>query len=333
MERTSWAAPVPSEEAQAPRIRLLRAALNALGTLLLAVAICWWAARGVSWEEVRAGLAAARPPVVIGALAVFTLSLFTVDVLGFGWSWRRHLEPDIRWSVVRTLVCGKQVFFGVLPVLTKVVGPLYFWRRRRLPPLQVLGASELISASDLTAVIFLVSVPLAISDVEIGSGLTASVAAWWLVVLAGMAWLRRAPRPGQRPSRLRDAALLRAFARATPSELASQVILRVAHHLITIGCLQVLLKEMGAALTPSQLLTFGPLFIFSCALPVSIAGYGGPQGLAVALLSSRWELLPAGHALAFSLIWSTGLMVLQVSVGLAHLPALLHLLRAPRRDG
>lgn len=313
------------EGEEVPRIRLRRAAVSALGTLAVAAALCWWAARGVSFDDVRAGISLARPQVVAATLVLFTLSYFTVDVLGFALSWRRHLVPDLSWSVVRTLVCGKQVFFPVLPVLTKIVGPLYFWRHRGLRPLRVVGASEMIGTADLIAVVVLTTGSLIVSDVEIGSGFTTVLALCWILVLGGLAWLR-SPRWQHRLPRLRSAALFHAFLRASPSELATQLGLRAIHLAVTLVCIQLLLAELGAALSPSQLLAFGPLFVFSCSLPISLAGYGGPQGLAVALLASRWHLVPAGHALAFSLIWSTGLVAFQAGVGLAHLPGLVRLL-------
>lgn len=317
----------PERIEQAPQLRIGRAALRSLVALAIAVGICAWAARGISFDELRAGLEGVRPGVVLATLAVFTLSFFTADVLGFGLSWRRHLVPDVPWRDVRALVYGKQVLALALPVLTKVVGPLYFWRRHRIPPTHALSASELVNICDLTTVILFVSVTLLVSPVGIGLGLTAVVVAWWLVVLVIFAWLW-SPRLQRYLPRLRGAGLLHAFARTTPGEVALFLCLRVAHQLVTLSCLWALLAEMGAQLSVSQLAAFGPLFIFSGALPISIAGYGGPQGLAVALLAHRWQLMPPGKAMAFSLVWSTGFLLLQLPVAVAHFPRMLNLVRA-----
>jgi hypothetical protein len=315
-----------TEQALKPGARKVVA--NTLMTLGVAAVLCWWAARSVSSGELRAGFEGIRLFAVLATMTAFGISFFTVDVLGFGMSWRRHLAPDIPWRDVRALVCGKQVFFLVLPLLTKVVAPLAFWRRLRVRPLHTVSASELVNVSELTAIMGLVSVTLIVSDVAVGFGLTAVVVAWWIAASIALLWLT-SPRLRQRLPRLQSAALLHAFTRARPREVAIQVGLRGAHQLITLMCVWTLLAEMGTRLSVSQLLSFGPLFIFSSFLPISLAGYGGPQGLAVALLADRWGLLSPGRALAFSLVWSTGLLVLQTGVGLAHLPRMIELLRAP----
>lgn len=321
--------PGSSREAeQAPSLRLGRALLNTGATLLVAAGLVAWAARGVSFEELRTGLQGMKPAWVVPPLVLFALSFFTVDVLGFGLSWRRHLAPDVPWSHVRALVCGKQVLFAVLPVLTKLVPPLYFWRHRRIPPLRTVGTSELISASELGAVMLLVSGTLLVADVAIGPALTAVVGAWWAFTLASLAWLW-SPRLRHTLPWLRKAALFHAWVRLTPSELALQLGLRMAYQLASLACLWLLLAGLGARLSLSQLLAFGPLFLLSGFLPVSMAGYGGPQGLAVALLADGWGLLPRGQAMAFSLVWSTGLLLVELGVGAAFLPGLVSLLRAP----
>ncbi len=317
---------------QSLRPRPVRVLLNTVATLVLAVGLVAWATRGLSFEELRAGLEGIRPAWVVPPLALFALCFFTLDVLGFGLAWRRHLAPDMPWPHVRAIVCGKQVLFALVPLLTKAVAPLYFWRHRRIHPLRALGASELISASEVAAVMLLVSVTLLVSDVAIGPGLTAVVGGWWLVTLMGLAWLwspwLRDTLPG-----LRRASLLHAFTRATPSELALQLGLRAAYQCVSLGCLWLLLVGMGARLSASQLLAFGPLFLLSGFLPISLAGYGGPQGLAVALLAERWQLLPQGKALAFSLVWSTGLLFVETGVGVTYLSRLLRLLKVSVRDG
>lgn len=315
-------------EVGAPRVDVRRAVVRSAGALAIAAGICWWAARGISTGDLLEGFRGLRPGPVIASLGLFAASFFTADVLGFGLSWRTHLAPEMRWRDIRALVCGKQLLALALPVLTKVVGPLYFWRHRRIPVTRALSASELVNACDLTTVVLFTSVPLVVSDVELGAGLTAVVAAWWVVVFAGAAWFW-SPRLQRVWPEVRRMGIFSAFASATPRELAKLVGLRVAHQVVLLACVWALLAEMGARLSPSQLAAFGPLFIFSGALPISLAGFGGPQGLAVALLAHRWQLVAPGQAMAFSLVWSTGFLALQMAVAVAHFPRMLTLLRAP----
>lgn len=319
---------VASSPAGAPRMNVGRAALRSAVALVIAAGICWYAARDISHEELREAVHALPTQPLLISLLVFTLSFFTADILGFGLSFRTHLTREVRWRDVRALVCGKQVLALALPVLTKVVGPLYFWRRWQISPARALGASELVNACDVTAVILLTSVPLLVSDIQLGTGLTAVVAAWWALALAAGAWLW-SPRLRRLWPKARSAGLLEAFTTATPAELAKLMGLRIAHQLVLLACVRSLLAAMGARLSLSQLAAFGPLFIFSGALPISLAGFGGPQGLAVALLARRWGLMAPGQAMAFSLAWSAGFLLLQMAVAAAHFPRMLTLLRAP----
>lgn len=308
------------------RLRPGWVALRSLATLVIAAGIAAWAARGISWPDLRASLSGFHLLTAIAALALFAGSFFAVEVIGFGLSWRRHLVPVVRWRDVATLVCGKRVLFVILPLLTKAVAPLYFWRRWRVRPLHAVSASELVGAADQLAVLLFVFGAWLGSAVQLGPGVAALAVGAWLVAIAGFAWLW-SPRAQRVLPRLRGAALLHAFARTTPAELSLQVGLRAAQQLAALGSLWLLLRDQGVRLSAPQLLSFGPLFVFSGMLPLSLAGYGGPQGLAVGLLAHQWRVLSPARALAFSLVWSTGLLIVQTSVGLAWLPRLINLLR------
>jgi len=335
--RDAIASSSPPAEAAAPAERALkpgrlRALLTSLVTLLAAAGLVAWAGRGVSLDELRAGLNGVAPAWVALPLALFAFSFFTADVLGFGLAWRRHLAPDVPWSHVRALVCGKQVLFAVVPVLTKLVGPLYFWRHWRIHPLRTFGTSELISACEIGAVMLLVTAAMLFTGVGIGPVLTSIVGAWWAAALVALLWLW-SPRLQSALPRLRNMSLFYAWVRLKPRELSLQLGLRLAYQLAGVGCVWLLLAALGARLSFAQLLAFGPLLLLSGFLPVSMAGYGGPQGVAVALLADKWILMTRAQALAFSLVWSTGLLLIELGVGAMFVPALVRLLRAPRPAG
>ncbi len=313
-----------------PRIKLRSLLLNSGLTLALAGSVLWWAVRGVSSTQLREGLTGVRPWVVAATMAVFTLTFFTVEIIGLGTSWRRSLDRTTAWRDIRTLVCGKQVLFFIQPLLTKIVAPIYFWKRARIRPTVSVSATEFVGIAEVFSVLVLVTLGLVVSDVGVGTGLTVTVAVSWIVIglLAGMA----SARLQRRFPRLRTVGLLQAFTSATPRQAAFQVALRTGLLLVTLGCLWVLLAEMGARLSLAQLLAFGPLFIYAATLPVSVGGFGGPQGLAVMLLAGQWAVLAPNRALGFSLVWSTGILLCESAVGLAHLPRLLELLGV-RRSG
>jgi hypothetical protein len=321
--------PPAADDAQPEPIRVGSLAAKTAGVACVAVFILWWASRGISSADLRAQLQDVRLGVVIATMAVFTLAYFTVEVLSVGTSWRKNLDPNVTWRDIRALICGKQVLFAVQPLLTKLVAPLYFWRHGRVAPWRAVSATEFVGICELTVVMSLVSAGVAFSGLEVGVGLWVLVGAWWALVALAAVWMS-SPRLQQRFPKLAGSGLLYAFTHATRPHLAYQLVTRTALQLITLGCIWVLLAELGAKLTATQLLAFGPLFLYSSLLPISVGGFGGPQGLAVAVLAGRWHVLPPDRALAFSLVWSSGALILQATVGLVYLPRMVGLLRSSK---
>ncbi|HZN93253.1 MAG TPA: hypothetical protein VFB81_11145 [Myxococcales bacterium] len=303
-----------TEPAAAPSRRAT--VVNTAISVAVAAGLCVYAARGLSAAAVREGMGALSLPVLAGALVVFTATYYAMEILGFGMTWRRHVWDQMPWSHVRALVCGKQILFLVFPLLTKTVGPLYFWRRRRISPLLAVGASEMIGGAELTVA---AAASLA-GAVQVSFALAAALGAA-LAIAVALVLLRRAPA-------IAGLRFFRALREASAGELWFQLALRAAIQAIALACVWLLLAGMGARLDLGQLLTFGPIFVISGSSIVSIAGYGGPQGVAVEVLANRWGALSAPAALGFSLAWSTGLLVTQTLVGAFHFPRMVQLLRA-----
>jgi uncharacterized membrane protein YbhN (UPF0104 family) len=189
----------------------------------------------------------------------------------------------------------------------------------------VVGASELVSAAELVVVLGIASLTALLGPVDLDPRVTAVLVALWALLVGGALWVRR-------PRRAAAAAddgpgLLHALRTACGRDLLVQLGLRLAHQAVALVCVTVLLHGWGASPTIAQVLTFGPLFLVSGTLPISLGGYGGPQGIAVALLADAWGLLPAADALAFSLVWSTAVLLTQLVTGVVHLPRLTALVR------
>lgn len=303
-----------------------RIALRTVLTAGIAAAIIWWSLRGTDWAAVRDGLDPSVLPALMGCVLVFAVSFGTCDVLAFGAAWRRHLDPQVPWRDVRTLVLGKQLLFATVPLLTKTVPPAYFWRRRGLPLGRVVGASELVSMAELLVVLTVVAITALTGQADLGPTSTWVVVGLWLAMVVGACWVRR---PGARGDL---GGLLRALRTAAPRELVTQLGLRALHLTVAVSCVGVLLHRWGADLDLGRLVVFGALFLISGTLPISLGGFGGPQGVAVALLVHSWGVLSAPQALGFSLCWSTAVLVTQLATGTVHLPRLLRLLRAQPTD-
>jgi hypothetical protein len=157
---------------------------------------------------------------------------------------------------------------------------------------------------------------------------------WWVVlaVYVVWAWAPHAPHaPDGRRTRLRESKLLRPLARTAPRELAAQVALRLALGAASAVVVREVLAELGQGqgqaqgLGSGQLILLGTLVLSTAMLPLSVGGYGGPQGVAVLLLVEAWGVASREDALAFSLVWSTMFLVGRVVVGAALAVPLLRL--------
>jgi len=86
----------------------------------------------------------------------------------------------------------------------------------------------------------------------------------------------------------------------------------LAAHLYAIS---IILPLLSIDLSLWQLVIFSPLFVASAFLPISVGGYGGPQGVAVLLLVQLWQVTNIESAIAFSMLWSTFFLLGRCSVG------------------
>jgi hypothetical protein len=301
-------------------------------SLVAAVLIGAWALRGTDRTALAAAVAGADLALLVAATAAFVTLFSVVDVSGFLLAYRRHLDPAVPWRDVVVVVCGKQLLGLVNPLLTKTVAPTYFRRRRGVDVLTAVGASELVSLADTTAVFVFVSVAALGAGLALPGAVQVVVVLWW-VGCAFQAARRLPPLDRTRLAAAAPGRLFAAFNRAGPAEMGAQVGLRIVLGLGTLAFVRVVLGDLGPALDPAQLLAFGALVMFTTQLPISIGGFGGPQGVAVLLLGHTWHVATDEQAVAFSLVWSTLLLAGRLAVSAPFAPALVRLLRgAPGAD-
>jgi hypothetical protein len=307
-----------------------RAVTGVLVSVAAAGGVCWWALRGVDRRAIAEAVRGADVGVLAALTAGYLGVFYAVEIAGFLTAYRRHLVPDVPARHVAVVVGGKQLLGVVSPLLTKVVAPVYFHRRWDVPVLSAVGASELVGFADGVATVLLVT-----GAVAIGAGLpgplVASFVGWWVVLAVYVVWAWAPHRPDRR-SKLRDTKLLRPLASTTPRELAAQVVLRLALGLASAAVAAGVLAELGPGqgpggqLSAGQLALLGALLFTTAMLPLSVAGYGGPQGVAILLLVEAWGVASREEALAFSLVWSTMFLAGRVVVGTALAAPLLRLL-------
>jgi hypothetical protein len=273
----------------------------------VAVAICVWAVWGVDGAALATALGRADLWLIAAVMLTYTAIFYALDVVGFVLVYRRHLVRSVPAWHVTVIVCGKQLLGVIFPLLTKVVAPVYFRRRWGIGVLRTLGATELLSFADAVAVIVFVTAGVAWGGLQLPTVLLVVGACWWVYLVLYLAWVWL-PAGGRVLPRLRRSEFFAVFSRARPAELAIQVALRSLLAVAMFGALWLLLIGAGHRLDLGQLATFGALFLFGLQLPISIGGYGAPQGISVLLLADSWHLMSHADAVAFSVLWSAAFL-------------------------
>jgi hypothetical protein len=294
--------------------------------VIVAAGIAWWLWRTVPHDAVRAALAPVRIDVIAAALAAWTACYVTVEVLGFGLAWRAHLVPTLSWQDVATIVCGKMIASPLVPGLTKLVSIGAFWRRDRVPPSRVLGAGELIALAEVVVLLTFATGAILLGGIPVRAAVYIALGAYWMFILGALSF-RWASRSVAVFARIGRVGLFAPWTRTTASEALRLLALRAALAAASIACIALILREVGISLNPQQAVVFGALLLFSAFLPVSVGGYGGPQGIAVLVLAHEWNACSPARAVSASLLWASGVLLVQVCVGAVALPRLLALLR------
>ena len=298
-----------------------------VATAVVAVGICWWALHGVDLAVLGDALRTVDPAPVVLAVAGYTAAFYALDTTGLAMVYRRHLAPEVPVRDVVVISCGKQLLGVLFAPLTKVVAPVYFQRRWRVPVLSTLGASEVLTVADLTVLVAVLAVSavaggLPDGAVPIGIGLGAALVLF-------LAWMWLPAGRGVLP-RLRGSRFLAVFTRTGPAEMAVQVALRAGVVAAMMISWWLLAAAFGLRLSPGQLVQFCAVLLLVTQLPVSIGGYGGPQGVCVLLLADTWQLVSHAEAAALSLVWSTGYLLARLVISTPFAIRLVPLLRAGR---
>jgi hypothetical protein len=87
-----------------------------------------------------------------------------------------------------------------------------------------------------------------------------------------------------------------------------------------------MLAAVGHEPPLGQVVLLAALLANATLLPLSVAGLGGPQLVALLLPVEAWDV-PAADALAFSFLWSATFLLGRLVVGVALAPSLRWLLR------
>ncbi|SDG51100.1 Lysylphosphatidylglycerol synthase TM region [Lentzea fradiae] len=303
--------------------------MGALLTLTAAALLCWWSLSGVDWATLPDAVRRAHPGLVVAAVAGYTVAFCVLDTAAFTLVYRKHLAAAVPVRHVATIVCGKQLLGVVFSPLTKLVATLYFHRRWRVPVLRTLGATEVLTVADTIVLVGLVVVGTGTVDgMPAGASVLAALMALALALFLLWAWLPAAR--GVLP-RLRRNAFLSVLVQTSPAQMLAQLGLRSCLVLAMAASWWSLLLANGVDLDFGRLVQFCSVFLVVVQLPVSVAGYGGPQGACVLLLSDAWGLMSREDAAVLSLLWSTAYLVSRVVIGFLFAVPAVRLLRVDEK--
>jgi hypothetical protein len=308
----------------------VRGAAGFVATAVAAVGICWWALRGVDRSALADVLRTADLALVAPAVAQYTLAFYLLDTAGLAMVYRRHLVPTVPVRDIVVISCGKQLLGVLFSPLTKIVAPLYFQRRWRVPVMSTLGASEVLTVADLIVLVSIIAVSAVAGGLPDGTAPLGFGIAAALVLLLAWVWLSAGR--GVLP-RLRNSRFFAVFVRTKPVEMAVQVAMRFGVVAAMMLSWWLLMAAFGLHLDLGRLVQFCSVFLLVTQLPVSVGGYGGPQGVCVLLLADSWQLVSRADAAALSLVWSTGYLISRAVISTPFAVRLVQLLRAGRGPG
>ena len=250
-------------------------------------------------------------------LSLLGVSLFTlfVDLASFGVAYKRYLAPTISYRRLLELRSIVLLVVATVPPMAIAVSFGYFYTRHHIPVKRVFGVELFVTSLDILAGVFVLTVGLLLYAGSIPSVLSGALVSLWGVVVFLFLWA--ALGKNQKLNTLQSQnSSFEIFKIATASEYVHYFLCRLA----LVGChlivVMTLLLLFDISLPFSHILIFSPLFVASAFLPISIGGFGGPQGLAVLLLVSIWDVASLETVLAMSLVWSSFYLLFRALVGM-----------------
>ncbi len=305
---------------------------------LIAAAILIWIFRDIELSRFGRALLEARLWLVMPAMAVFTAVYALADILSYGNCYKWFVVPDIKVREMAATRLGSYLFHVLYTPLSTVANLVYLRRHKGAPVLWSLSANAFTSVHDLFSINLTVTAALALNffvravpDLDPRWFILVSIP-WAVALMYAAYWF----------TPVRDLGI---FRRVTMNPiLRSCRFARPGHYLVVLGArLSVALS--GVAAHAALLYAFGieaplamvavaaPLIIGVSFMPVSGAGFGGPQLVALMLLpyAGGDKALVTAYSMSFSALFTAGRSI----IGAAFLPSYLRGVRhaSPRMEG
>lgn len=242
-------------------------------------------------------------------LVVCGYTLLT-DVLSFGFVYQRYLESSLSYMNLISLRGLSMVAVSTVPPLAPLV-PIGYFRRKGVKVSKVISAELLVTLIDIlggVSVLCLTLLLLAGGKLQEVFVSLSSILFIGLCVPLIFSRLRGSVQ-------LEKVSILECFFTIDRFNFFRIYIVRLGLLAAHVVAISIMLPLLSINLALWQAIIFSPLFVASAFLPISIGGYGGPQGVAVVLLAQIWQVTDIEGAIAFSILWSTLFLLGRSSVG------------------
>ena len=308
--------------------------INQLLPYLITAAIFIWLYKMIDFRKMLTILAGADLIWFVPPMVLMTVVFALADSFTFGnaYSWFNAKLTNFEKIECRTAPYVVQVFFSPL---AEVLFVLYLWRRKKVPPSQAISSTIWTVVNDFASVATALTIAVIFN---LRTNLVPEIGIAWLAVLiffwagyfgnlifwhsplnpAMSAWIERSREAGKDEQGgkrlvLRAAGeavqLLRTFSLARWRHYLWVYGVRIVLLVVGLGSNYAALKAVGVEVSPALAVIAIPIIFYGHFLPINVAGYGGPQALAILFFFNIGHRGTMEQVAAYSFLWSTGFTV------------------------
>jgi len=290
---------------------------------LLAAAILYWIFKDIDFARFVSRLASARMRLLIPAMLGFTALYAACDVMSYGMCYRWFAAPDISIKEMAAARLGAYLLHVLFTPLSTLANLAYLRLRKGAPLVWSLSANAFTSVHDLFAINAVLTGALAINLLSAAAP-RLRLEWFWPVTIP---WAAAAGYALYWFTPVRDAAFLK---RVTENPILRSCRFAKARHYLWVLSARTAVAVAGVAAHAAAMHAFGievplqvimvvaPLMVGISFMPVSAAGYGGPQLVALLLLpyADGDKALVEAYSVAFSTLFTVG----RAGIGIVFMP-------------
>ena len=299
---------------------------------LVAAAILGWIFHDMELDKFLGALREARLYMIFPAMLLFTAVYAGADIASYGMSYRWFVLPGITVPEMAAARLGAYLFHVLYTPLSTVANLAYLRRHKGAPVLWALSANAFTNMHDLFSIDVVVTAALILNlHIKAAPGLGPE----WLIpagvpwaVAAGYALYWFTPVREMRVfRRVTYNPILRSCRLAGGRQYLTVLLSRLAVAVSGVAAHAVLLYAFDIRAPLPMVLVVAPIMIGVSFMPVSGAGFGGPQLAALILLPYAYgdKALITAYSMSFSVLFTVGRSL----IGIFFFPAYSRGIRSP----